>query len=281
MQDLSPDTQLLMSEHAEAIRALGKHVIADVIEMGRRLTEVKALAVHGHWLPWLEREFGWTDQTARNFMMVFDRSKSKNFLNLDLPISALYLLAAPSTPIEAIDAVIEQAGGGAKLSGAEVKKIVREAKSSANGGPCAKREAPASSLLEHDQPTARASSIHPSNRNAECLQGLPDNVAARIDACQERLDQTSSAVERGLLMAESKDLYKLLNRLYPDGYQEKIDFVIENILDVTMEDGRTIGEALFESWQVTMNAPHMKGYERHTVEIVRVKLTHTYKKEDI
>jgi len=30
----------------------------------------KAIAGHGNWYSWLEREFGWTDDTALNFMRV-------------------------------------------------------------------------------------------------------------------------------------------------------------------------------------------------------------------
>src|SRR5271166_377951 len=86
------------AQHAEAIRVLGRQTVANVIEIGRRLTEAKALAGHGGWLPWLEREFGWTVKTAERFINVYDMSKFDNLSNLDLPISGLYLLAAPKTP---------------------------------------------------------------------------------------------------------------------------------------------------------------------------------------
>jgi hypothetical protein len=48
-------------------------------------------------------------------------------LNLYLPVSSLYLLAAPSTPPEA-----KHAKAGEKLTGAEVKKAVQEAKQPAS-----------------------------------------------------------------------------------------------------------------------------------------------------
>src|SRR5262245_43428719 len=44
-------------EHATEIRRLGKRVIEDVIEIGRRLIACKAMLDHGQWLPWLDREF--------------------------------------------------------------------------------------------------------------------------------------------------------------------------------------------------------------------------------
>jgi hypothetical protein len=42
--------------------------------LGCRLTGAKALCQHGEWLPWLERKFGWSDQTARKFIHVADMS---------------------------------------------------------------------------------------------------------------------------------------------------------------------------------------------------------------
>jgi hypothetical protein len=77
------------------VAALGKRVIGDVIEIGRRLTACKVQCGHGNWLPWLEREFGWTDETARRYINVADMGKSHNLLNLEVPVSSLYLLAAP------------------------------------------------------------------------------------------------------------------------------------------------------------------------------------------
>jgi len=114
--------------HAEAIRALGKRVIGDAIEMGRHLTAAKELCGHGHWLPWLKREFGWSDKTAEQFMNVYRlRGKFEKFSNLDLPISGLYLLARPSTPEAVRQEVIERVERGEKLSVAEVKDSIAKA----------------------------------------------------------------------------------------------------------------------------------------------------------
>jgi hypothetical protein len=118
----------ILAEHVNAIRALGKQAVEDVVEIGCRLTACKKLVGHGNWLPWLKHEFGWSDQTARNFMRIADLSKSKTVLNLDLPLKALYLLAAPSTPTEARDEIIERAATGAPIAVAEVKRVVDTAK---------------------------------------------------------------------------------------------------------------------------------------------------------
>jgi len=116
-----------LADHANAIRSLGKRVIADIIEIGRRLTDAKRIAGHGNWLPWLEREFGWTDRTALNFMRVHELAmKSETVSDLDIPVRGLYLLAAPSTPDEARAQVIARAEGGEALSVADIARTVDE-----------------------------------------------------------------------------------------------------------------------------------------------------------
>jgi hypothetical protein len=116
-----------LAEHAEAIRVLGKRVVGDVIEIGRRLTEAKKLAGHGGWLPWLEREFGWEETTARRFINVYDLAGKSGKLP-DLPVSCLYLLARPSTPADTRDAIIEMAETGEKLTHAKIKEMIDAAK---------------------------------------------------------------------------------------------------------------------------------------------------------
>ena len=59
------ERERVLAENAEEIPKIGKRVGGDVIEIGRRLTEMKKLCGHGNWRPWLEREFGWTDRHAR------------------------------------------------------------------------------------------------------------------------------------------------------------------------------------------------------------------------
>ena len=116
------ERERVLAESAEEIRKLGKRAGADVIEIGRRLTETKKICGHGNWLPWLQREFGWTDRHALKCMQVYELSlKSENFSDLGIPVSGLYLLAAPSTPPEAVEEVIECAKSGERLTQVEIK----------------------------------------------------------------------------------------------------------------------------------------------------------------
>jgi hypothetical protein len=121
-------TETILAQNAEVIRALGKRVIADVIEIGRRSIESKELCGHGNWLPWLKREFGWTEMTATRFMNVHSLAgKSNKLLDLELPVSGLYLLAAPSTPEQVQQQVISRVENGERLSVSDVKRLIAEA----------------------------------------------------------------------------------------------------------------------------------------------------------
>ena len=118
------DAQL--AEHAAAIRALGKRAIGSTIDIGRRLIEAKALAGHGNWLPWLEREFGWAERTARHFMSVAElAAKSATVADLNIDVGALYLLAAPSTPPEVNEDVVARGQEGKRIRYEDVVDVMR------------------------------------------------------------------------------------------------------------------------------------------------------------
>jgi DUF3102 family protein len=53
---------------------------------------------HGSFLPWIEAEFEMSAKTAQKFMSVAESYGGKNELGSNLSLSALYELAAPSTP---------------------------------------------------------------------------------------------------------------------------------------------------------------------------------------
>jgi hypothetical protein len=64
---------------------------------GEELIRTKAALPHGAWLPWLEAEFGWSDETARKFMRAAEFAlKNPTLLEFQIDVLALYLLARPS-----------------------------------------------------------------------------------------------------------------------------------------------------------------------------------------
>ena len=71
-----------LQQNAEQIRMLGRRVAADIVEIGRLLSECKGKLPHGLWRRWLKAEFGWSERTAQNFMSVAERFKSAKFADL-------------------------------------------------------------------------------------------------------------------------------------------------------------------------------------------------------
>jgi hypothetical protein len=119
-----------LNEHATEIRKRANRVGRDIYEIGRRLTEAKKLLGHGNWYAWIEREFNWSEQTALNLMRCFEMfhrvAKSKTVLDLNINVSAMYLLARPSTPVEAQKQIIEQAAtADTPVTTADVKKAIK------------------------------------------------------------------------------------------------------------------------------------------------------------
>jgi len=88
----------VLARYAKQIRGLAKRTVDDIIKIGALITKAKKRAGHGGYLPWLDRELGWSVDTAQNFVNVFELSRTSKFRKFrNLPTSALYLLAKKST----------------------------------------------------------------------------------------------------------------------------------------------------------------------------------------
>lgn len=103
---LDIETRIFVLDKAASIQARLKRTAEDIIAIGQDLIEVKQRLGHGKFGDWLKSEFEMSQMTAVKFMRVADLF-SKFKLSLNLPVSVLYELAAPSTPGEVIEQVIE------------------------------------------------------------------------------------------------------------------------------------------------------------------------------
>jgi Protein of unknown function (DUF3102) len=128
---MSARTTNTLAEHAEAIRGLHEQTVENIVEIGRRLSECRSILKRdGKWQAWLKAEFGWSERAAYNYIGLYDLAKAdlQRIASSDLPLSALYLIAAPSTPESARDAVLDLAANGEKLTQEQVKEAIDEAK---------------------------------------------------------------------------------------------------------------------------------------------------------
>lgn len=101
---MSTELEISLETEAQEIRQLLKRSAQNIVDIGLRLTRVKE-QLKGTFLSWVERELGISPDTAQRFMKVAGRFQGRieQFSHVD--ISALYLLASPSTPDEVIQAV--------------------------------------------------------------------------------------------------------------------------------------------------------------------------------
>lgn len=123
-QGLSAETEAFVRETTIEIRKLAQRSAQDIRDIGLKLIQVKTRLGHGRFGRWLQDEFGWTERTAQNFMRVADRFKSEMFADLNVAPTALYMLAAPSTPKTAVDEVKKRSKNG-RVTTSEVEGIVK------------------------------------------------------------------------------------------------------------------------------------------------------------
>lgn len=123
---LDENAKNLVQTKTDEIKALVKRSARDIIEIGQRLIEVKAQLPHGQFGPWLEAEFGWSYPLSAKFMNVANQFKSIKFIDLEIAPSALYLLAAPSTPGEARDEALSLAQDGETITHQRAKEIISD-----------------------------------------------------------------------------------------------------------------------------------------------------------
>lgn len=94
---------------------------ADIIEIGRDLIAVKKALGHGHFLRWIEAEFGMAERTAQRFMNISERLGDKVPTNWsDLSFHTLATLAAPSTPDDVVEEVTARAADGETFTAADI-----------------------------------------------------------------------------------------------------------------------------------------------------------------
>lgn len=112
------------------IRFYKAQTVQSVIEIGKRLTEAKAMLEHGQWLDWLENEVEFSRFTANRYMQL-----SENFSNV-APVQHLTytkliaLLAVPEEEREEFLEVTHNVGGEektvAEMSKRELERVIRE-----------------------------------------------------------------------------------------------------------------------------------------------------------
>jgi hypothetical protein len=231
------DTNLRLESIAKDIELLQTTAILRVAE---RLSEAREIFRYrrdeGGFTGWVESRLNFSERTAYRLLDVHEKfGQESSPIWQTLPRSILYLLAAPSTPEEARDAVIDAAADGERLTNAQVKAIVDTAIAEARE---AERPAVEAQLAQLRQDADRreaavraeyagkmfiepaeleaevAKAMKPLQRQAEELQGKLNDMKERErkrrteeaqqaekkrDPIDNALSLSATAVKRGLI----------------------------------------------------------------------------------
>jgi hypothetical protein len=103
-----------LAQIATAVKALEKNNIANVLNIGRLLQKAYDQCEHGEYEDWLRAQFDWSRRTALRYRNAFNFQlcHSVPFENLNLSLSAVYLVSEMDEDPTARDAVIEAAQTG-------------------------------------------------------------------------------------------------------------------------------------------------------------------------
>jgi hypothetical protein len=130
-KSLSLREQQVLRQAAQEIRQNIDTTIRAIWTIGRKLVEVRWQLEENLFGEWLHREFEWSRRTAYHYINVYEafpQIDTENFTRLDIDVSALYLLAAPSTPSELRSHFFKLAQSGKRVRHKDVKASLQQVK---------------------------------------------------------------------------------------------------------------------------------------------------------
>jgi hypothetical protein len=113
---------------ARRVRRRLKRMSGDIIEIGRELRAVKQRLERGGFLDWVETACGLSPRTAQLMMRTAEWAEGRREIVAHLEPTAIYLLAAPSTPETVRQDVLSRLQEGQTPATQVVRGMVRAAK---------------------------------------------------------------------------------------------------------------------------------------------------------
>ena len=131
---MDAETRIVVLQRASEIKTLGRKVADDIFEMGAKFADVRDRLRHnkaGGFEGWIEHE-GFKRRFVYNVICVYEAFANRaNFARLDVQVSALYLLVAPSTTDEVRQMLIQRAEAGETITYTAAKRAIDQHKPAA------------------------------------------------------------------------------------------------------------------------------------------------------
>jgi hypothetical protein len=128
---LDTETRISLKQRAGRINERTRRIAQDIWENGREFHEAQqelAQYGYGRFIAWAETETGYSKRTVYNMIGVYQHIDCANFAQSKIAISALYLLAAPSTPESARLEALERAEQGEVITPRIAQGVISEHK---------------------------------------------------------------------------------------------------------------------------------------------------------
>ena len=204
-----------LHEIAERIRARIRRTVADILDTGRDLVQVKAALDHGQFTDWIEREFSMSMRSAQRFMQAAEWAEGKNDIVSHLPPNTLHLLAAKSTPEDIQTEVVSTLKAGKSIDPRQIEARIGMAR--------------AEHRIAARQERQRAARSPAAKRYQEREKAKWE---AKQQARKERINQGVAEAVQILLRLTREDLDRLVEIMREDG----VDWPLQEALERTLED---------------------------------------------
>ncbi|GHO96625.1 hypothetical protein KSF_066730 [Reticulibacter mediterranei] len=173
---LDGETRAFVQQKAEETHTYLKRTAEDIVQVGQNLLAVKQRLGHGHFMAWLQAEFGMSYHTALNCIRVAERFGGKVRTVLTLPSKVLYLLAQPSTS----ETIIQQVENGVLPPNLEAIRAAREAERLAKAE--AEQERRTASLWQEELEAMRARAQQEQTDLQKQIDTLHTAMKQRVEA---------------------------------------------------------------------------------------------------
>ena len=124
--NISVGEEITLTQRADRIRSLQADVQRGIIQIGFELIAAKEQVGHGNWSHWLDKEFSWSDRTARYFMACAERFGNRKSISDFNPTTLIKMLALPKGSEQ--DFIDAQATAGTPVESQSASEVQRNVK---------------------------------------------------------------------------------------------------------------------------------------------------------
>jgi hypothetical protein len=262
MQIVSDDFQDQIETIAKDIEQLQSAAIVQIAERLSVANNLFRYRRNGNgFVAWVETRLKFSQRTAYNLLSVHEKFGGKECLQIlqTLPRMVLYLLAAPDTPDEVVDAVTERVESGEKLSVEDVKEEIAAAKPKRNDGVKIRDNQVEAIAREHKAKTGELPTPAQLAKKAGVSTRSADNALRAVKAFEEGQNSQEKMVSIHVLIEELVPLFERVKA------QSKLYVGMISVAELAVIAGE--GRKLLDRW--ASDDPSVRRMRGHVVPIKR------------